>query len=419
MNADIECLKNLPTRFALEDLDLNEYHTAFFISISNLKLINGILGRDVGDRVLHELVERINNYASSGIFLCRIDGTSFLLLSKQEKTHSQIESKAKAIRKCLTRPITHEGIPVRIRTVIGIVSPQGLDVYTLIKEGDLTINAISKNKQSNSILFWSDKAIKSERDAYKIWFYLAKNRKFYPDFYLVYQPILDMSKKVISYEALLRWESPDLGFVSPDRFIPIAEEFEEISYITYWVLDRALEAYEAYQVNSELAINLTPYDLSQNNFVSTLLRKCDYYKVPMEKISFEITERTCGNLENLDMVLQSLDSHKISLKLDDFGTGDSSLKRFVDYKWKAIKIDKALIPTSNKHTQDRKIKICKAIVQLTQWCDDVQVIAEGIETEWQFDFVKSIGVSAVQGYYFSKPKRPELLWTPQTPQNTI
>ena len=162
---------------------------------------------------------------------------------------------------------------------------------------------------------------------------------------LHYQPIvmLDNPTVAVGYEALLRWDPPELGRVSPGDFIPIAEESGEISQVSAWVIENAVKQVAAWECRFPVSINVSPRDLEKGDFTPQLCRVCNLHNVPFSHLSLEVTEHAVAdNLRYYEAVLDELHALKVALKIDDFGTGDSSLKRLLQTPWHSVKIDRLL-----------------------------------------------------------------------------
>jgi EAL domain-containing protein (putative c-di-GMP-specific phosphodiesterase class I) len=171
------------------------------------------------------------------------------------------------------------------------------------------------------------------------------------------------------------------------------------------VIDNAIRQIAGWGQKIPISINVSPWDLEQSEFIANLRHACDRYNVSISKVSLEITERAvASNLKYYESVLAELSSLHVALKIDDFGTGDSSLRRLLDAPWDTVKIDRSLIPL--EASDHARTNICRAIVGL---CSDlnIQTIAEGIETEEQLQIIRELGVNGGQGFYFAKPVPPE------------
>ncbi|MBT4860105.1 MAG: EAL domain-containing protein [Gammaproteobacteria bacterium] len=226
-------------------------------------------------------------------------------------------------------------------------------------------------------------------------------------FILHYQPIVKLANNEISKaEALVRWLHPEKGIVSPDQFIPIAEETGLIIEIGRWVVNEALQQVyvwrETVKENFQLSINESPLQFkSDENSFNNWFAYLEKLDLPGESVSIEITENLLMDFsESVDMKMQKFKDANIQISLDDFGTGYASLSYLKRFDIEFLKIDKSYVQSME---QDKDVLIlCESIIQMAHKLD-IQVIAEGIETQQQLDILKSLDCDYGQGYLFSRP----------------
>lgn len=224
------------------------------------------------------------------------------------------------------------------------------------------------------------------------------------EYELYYQPKVDIkTSKILSVEALIRWNSKTKGLISPDVFIPLAEENGFINNLGEWIIDEALKQYvkwKAKGIDLIISINISAKQICQKDFTKKLITKIDKLEIPHNKIDLEITESMF--LENNKQTNKNLDEIKnkgISISLDDFGTGYSSLSYLKKLPIDYLKIDKAFL--DDYDTKEGAIFL-ETIVKLAQTLN-IKIIAEGVEDENQLHYLKNISCDQYQGYYFSKP----------------
>ncbi|MDR9405514.1 MAG: GGDEF domain-containing phosphodiesterase, partial [Halothece sp. Uz-M2-17] len=228
------------------------------------------------------------------------------------------------------------------------------------------------------------------------------------ELYVQYQPIINLlTGKLHGFEALVRWQHPELGFVSPGEFIPIAEETGLVIPIGYWVLDRACQQLQEWQQrfpecqNLTMSVNLSGLQIKDPTLVQKVKGILEKTGLAGNQLKLELTETAL--IENVDLAsqqLQQLKAHQIQLSIDDFGTGYSSLSYLQRFAVDALKIDQSFV--SAMTPENRNLKIVQAVISLAHALD-LQVIGEGIETAYQEEQLKSLGCEQGQGYYYAKP----------------
>jgi EAL domain-containing protein (putative c-di-GMP-specific phosphodiesterase class I) len=217
-----------------------------------------------------------------------------------------------------------------------------------------------------------------------------------------YQPIIDVqSNRVIGCEALLRWTHPEKGAISPSEFIPLAEATGQIAALTEYVLNRACAAATKWPWEIVLSVNISPVLLKHADFSANLLSVLYKSGLPAHRLELEITETALvENSRQANFMLREFQRLGLRLALDDFGTGFSSLSYLLTYSFDRIKIDRSFVADIGKSRQASAIIL--SIVNLARTLG-IEPVAEGVESEDQLDYVKNVGCSNVQGYYFAKP----------------
>lgn len=226
-------------------------------------------------------------------------------------------------------------------------------------------------------------------------------------FKLVYQPIINLETHTITgFEALIRWQSPNRGFVSPDEFIPLAESTSLIVPIGQWVIETGLEALKTLQkrVNYpvSMSFNIANCQIEEPNFLEFLLNCTDRHGLNYQQVKLEILERTLFDSERAIAWVQQCQALGFPLVLDDFGTGYSSLQYLNEYHLDSLKIDKSFVQGMNVKEQNKSCSICQAMVDLSKTLG-MTVVGEGIETDEHLQALKSFGCTYGQGYFFSRP----------------
>lgn len=378
-----------------------------FLDLDNFKSINDGLGHNVGDLILIEFPKVLKSCLRLDDFIARIGGDEFAIILCDYENKQALEGIAKKIIQSMEKPYLFNGNEIYFTTSIGIACyPEaGSDPAILVKNADIAMYH-AKNLGRNTFQFYTNelnhihnKKIFLENS---LKFAVEKNQLF-----LNYQPIFSLkTKKIVKLEALLNWNNPEIGLIPPDIFIPIAEEYGMIETIGEWVLKTVCEQGEKWQKSNhkdiKLSVNISPQQLLQKNIskvISDILKKTSFKP---ESLELELTETSAVILseffkENIKQICEL----GISISLDDFGTGFSSLSHIKHITINTIKIDKSFIKNLTDSKSDSTI--VKSIIGLANNLG-ITVVAEGIENEAQLKFLTENGCNEGQGYYLSNPK---------------
>lgn len=382
-----------------------EFVAFLFIDLDNFKKINETAGHVAGDMVLVDVVSRLRATVRQDDLMGRISGDKFILILPGLKKIIDINSFYQKILEVIAKPYKIENQTFFLTASIGIsIFPDdGDDFQTLLKNADIALYFAKKNGGNNAQFCNADfethvkRKVNLEKemvDAFK------KN-----EFLMYYQPIIDAkTKKIISLEALVRWQHPTKGLVLPNDFIPLAEETHLIIPLGDWILKTALNQMKQFQSidkNIVLTINLSPMQLLDPYFLKKLNAVIQDLNVTRENIEFEITESVLMEVvvKNID-VLNAIKETGAKISIDDFGTGYASFSYLQHFIVDVIKIDQSFCAALAK---PKTKLIVKAIIAVAHALSAV-VVAEGVETKEQADFLVENGCDRLQGYYFYKPK---------------
>jgi diguanylate cyclase (GGDEF)-like protein/PAS domain S-box-containing protein len=418
--ANHDQLTGLPNRNLLNDRitqgivranRLKQYLGLAFIDLDNFKFINDSLGHAAGDLLLVEVSTRLQNCLRGSDTVARLGGDEFVLVLND---HSRLESVISQLERILQevgRPVVLAEREYQVGASVGVAlyPDNGSDAPTLLKHADLAMYA-AKDRGRNNFQFFTPELnkIANERLNLEAAMRLALERD---EFEVHYQPKFDHTKTMVGVEALARWSSAEIGRVGPDRFIPIAEETGMILPLTKSILRQAFVAAREWNKQRSRALKVA-VNLSARLFVSddivedvnTLLRAAD---IPASLIELEITESVLlGDGERALRLLNDFKRLGFSLAMDDFGTGYSSLSYLRRLPVDVIKIDRSLV-TGIEHDDDVAM-IARAVISLGQSLRKT-VVAEGVENQAQFDFLRYQGCHEFQGYLLSKPLPTEAL----------
>ena len=414
-HAHHDALTGLPNRILLNDRIKNELAHArrqqtnaalLFLDLDRFKIINDSLGHAVGDQLLRVISRRLNNCVRDEDTVARLGGDEFMILLPRISGSGDAGRIAKKVIECLVDPISCNGHELHITTSIGIsIYPyDGTDAETLIKHADISMYRAKELGRNKSVYYTAEmnagsrKQLTMETSLRKA---LSRNQ-----LKLLYQPKVDIKRNIIvGVEALLRWEHPTLGFISPLDFIPIAEDTGLIVPIGEWVLGTAFKQLKQWHragfSHLTMAVNLSSTQLSHPGFEDVVAHSLEESGLDACMTELEVTENVA--MENIDSAIAILDRLKcmgVTIAMDDFGTGYSSLSYLRRLPIDTVKIDKSFVCEIPDSAED--VTIAQAIIAMAQSLK-LSLVVEGVENTRQLNFFRQQGVNIVQGYLFSKP----------------
>lgn len=410
-----DALTGLPNRLLFKDrLTLAMAHakrngqmlSVLFLDLDRFKLINDTLGHAVGDQLLQSVAKRLTDCVREDDTVARLGGDEFTLLLPEITQAENAAKVAHKILEAIRQPLNIGAHELYITTSIGIVlyPTDGEDAETLLKNADTAMYRAKEKGRNNCQLYTPAMNAKAfERLAMENNLRRALERE---EFVIHYQPKFNINTgKIIGMEALVRWQTPDRGLVLPGEFIPIAEETGLIVPIGEWVLRTACAQNKAWQdagfLPVRVAVNLSARQFQLQNLVETVSRVLKETGLDPHWLELEITETVAmQNAEYATRMLQELKDMGIQLSIDDFGTGYSSLSYLKRFPINKLKIDKSFV--SEIGIEQDNAAIASTIIVLGQSLN-LGLVAEGVETEEQFDFLRQHQCDEMQGYLFGKP----------------
>ncbi len=381
-----------------------------FMDLDNFKDINDSLGHDAGDEILIQTSNRLNDILRETDTPARTGGDEFTILIEQVKESSHAEIVAAKLIDIFKEPFTVKDKEVYATASIGIsIYPDdGTSHDQLMQYADIAMYQAKKDGRNNYRFFSFEMRRLSEEQmvlANHLRYALANN-----EFSLHYQPKIDItSGRIVGAEALLRWNNPRLGNVSPVTFVPLAEKMGLIQDIGRWVLEKACqEAHKWLELSEEklhVSVNVSPQQFRTGSLIEDVKLALETSELKNEYLELEITESLLlyDSKDQLDL-LDTLNDMGISLALDDFGTGYSSLSYLKRFPVRVLKIDRSFIQDLMENENSKAL--VEAIIAMAKSLK-LEMVAEGVENLEQLDFLRQRNVLIVQGYYFSKPVAAE------------
>ncbi|MBF0264717.1 MAG: EAL domain-containing protein [Gammaproteobacteria bacterium] len=385
----------------------NEQQLAvIFIDLDKFKNVNDTLGHHIGDKLLIEVAQRINNAIRESDIAARNGGDEFVVVLNEVERTELIPHIAQKILSQIATPYLIDKNTLDITPSMGIsVFPHdGTKDSELLKNADIAMYH-AKNLGKNNFQFYSEDMLNSINERLTIekeLNYAINNNQLE----LYYQPqICAKENHIVAVEALVRWVHPSKGMISPDNFIPIAEETGLIHSLGAWVMDTACHQLSIWKkskiVDLHIAINLSTFQLQSEEIVNQVHSTMQKYNIEGKELEFEVTETSAMQNPGLAIKqLQKLRELGATLAIDDFGTGYSSLAYIKKIPIHILKIDKTFVKDIG--TDDNDTEICAATLALAHNLR-LKVVAEGVETEQQKEFLISHNCDYLQGFLYSKP----------------
>lgn len=411
-------LTRLPNRILLEDRleqainKANREQRQFalmFMDLDGFKAVNDAFGHHIGDSLLVGVTERMSEQMTGYFTLARLGGDEFVLLVEIDDPNDAAAIADKLV-KAVDRPfdISRYELVVSLSLGIAVYPGDGVDERELMFNADAAMYHTKNNGRNGYTFFQPSMNIQAQSQLQlnnDLWQALDHD-----ELRLFYQPkYCAPSGPILGFEALLRWQHPQRGLLSPDKFLPMAEKTGMIVNIGNWVIYEACRQLRQWHLQGHphwsVAVNLSALQFEQSNLVKTVVDALEKHQIPAELLTLEVTETTAmRDPDESVRILTELTQLGVKASIDDFGTGYSSLLYLKRLPASELKIDRAFVNELQHHTEDATI--VSAIVALAQSLQ-LKVVAEGVETAEQQAFLTSLGCNTLQGYLLGKPVPPE------------
>lgn len=382
----------------------NQQLAILFLDLDRFKYINDELGHYSGDVLLKKVANRLKKLLRTKDTLARIGGDEFVVILPKLKDVQEAIGMAEQMIESLQAPFTLNGKDVYMSASIGIsmYPNDGDEGETLLRRADRAMQKAKESGRNRFELYTAKLDYQSEVVTLENYLRKAIERN---ELLVYYQPVVNMkTKKIEALEALLRWKQPNIGFISPAQFIPLAEETGLIVPITKWLFEQAcihIKAMHQFAPHMKIGINISAAHFQQDDFVEQLSAIVTENNVHPRFFKLELTESTVmPNAEESVQKLVQLKQCGFKLAIDDFGTGFSSLSYLHRFPIDILKIDQSFIRRLSLYSDDATI--VSTIIMMAHHLH-LAVVAEGVETEQQYEFLKTEQCDFAQGYYIAKP----------------
>lgn len=377
-----------------------------YIDLDGFKVVNDTLGHPVGDALLRQLVERMQDRLRESDTLARIGGDEFVLIASGLKDAQDARTLAGRLQERLRPPFKAEGHQMAITASVGIsVYPEdGRDAGELLRAADIAMYE-AKRRGKNRAVFFTAEIGRAANERLELETHL-RSAIVTNQFVLYYQPEFELqTHRLVRFEALLRWNHPSMGLVSPGKFIPVAEDSGFVVDIGNWVIPTACHAARRWNQAGlpgvPVAVNISAQHLCRADFIATVMGALHRSGLAAEMLELELTESAIvHNFEEIAAKINRLRELGVRVSIDDFGTGYSSFSYLDKLPVAAIKIDRSFLQESDSASRSRSI--VEGVVKLAHSLG-LRVVVEGVETEGQLDFLRGSDADDVQGFLLGVP----------------
>jgi len=373
------------------------------IDLDRFKAVNDTLGHLVGDQLLARVSERLKSLVTDNELCGRLGGDEFAVVIRDASDHNRVVRVAEAVIDTLSRPyeVDHHTLYIGASVGSAIGPRDGTTVETLMRNADLAL--YRSKEEGGGQHFGYEPALHAHAEERRKLEFSLRRALEKNEMVLHYQPVVDATDEhIVSFEALIRWNSEDHGFVSPAKFIPLAEDTRLIVPIGDWVLREACREAVRWPANVKVAVNVSGEQLLDPGFIGSVVQALSASGLPAQRLELEVTESIfVRDATTARQALEQIMSLGCGVALDDFGTGYSSLAYIRDLRFSTIKIDRSFVQGASSGAPE-SLAIIRAVVAMAESLE-MSTTAEGVETERELEIIRGLGCRKIQGYYFGRP----------------
>ncbi|WP_279477905.1 bifunctional diguanylate cyclase/phosphodiesterase [Aureimonas sp. SK2] len=403
-----DSLTGLANRLAfgtyLERQRIDRSRSMILVDVANFKALNDLHGHDFGDKVLRGIADCLSAAAPDASLIARIGGDEFAVLFEGVYARQRSLAACARIEEDMSRPVMADCGHIHVSVTIGFRALKASDAAhtaeMFLKEADLALHE-GKSAGRGGVTEFRPAMMQAFLDRRRLQSELRGSAER-GETYLEFQPVVDLrTHRTLGFEALLRWEHPELGLISPATFIPLAEESGLIQDMGRWVLSRAIEEAASWNADIFVAVNVSARQLADRGLVAFIAQALAAHRLPSERLEIEITETALVDNDGVAIeTLQGLRALGCRIALDDFGTGYASLSYLQRFPFDKLKIDRSFVEGCriDKNSSAIIAAVCDLASRLR-----LGIVAEGIETAEHRDFVAQAGCGLGQGYLFDRP----------------
>ncbi|MDZ7894286.1 MAG: EAL domain-containing protein [Sphingobium sp.] len=391
-------------RDALEHVWQSGQRAGFLIiDLDRFKSVNDTLGHQAGDRLLMLVADRLRAVCGDRALCGRLGGDEFAVVIPELSNRLNLNRLALAIIETLSQPYEVDQDTLYIGACVGsaIAPEDGSDAETLIRNADLAL--YRAKEEGGGRHFCYEPALHHAAQERRHLEMALREALEKDQLHVVFQPVVDaMDGEVVAFESLARWTHPEMGPISPAKFVPVAEEARLISPIGEWVLRNACQEAMNWPPHVRVAVNVSAEQLGRPDFATVVMSALAHSGLPAHRLELEVTESVfmregTGAVAMLDQLVKL----GVRLSLDDFGTGYSSLGYLSRAKFSTIKVDRSFVQGAARNVPE-SLAIIRAVVAMAQSLD-IETTAEGVETAEEVLMISSLGCNKIQGFYFGRP----------------